>query len=113
GDPVGMPPDLLMVLVDALNWIDWFGVACEEKVIQRPDFVFRTVGPSMSQLIRCAEPILTKDAVMHGDRYWRGILFVSQRLGELGMAEMESNQWRLGSTASEDVKGEQAAKADI
>jgi hypothetical protein len=113
GDPTSMPSDLRMILMDSLNWIDWFGVACEEKVIQRPDFVFRTVGPSMSQLIRSAERIITDGNAAYSDRYWGGVMFVRQRLGELGIRDIESDQWRLAVNANHAGEHDQVAEADI
>jgi hypothetical protein len=101
-EPASLPPAVFEVLLDALAWIDWFGVACEEKVIQRPDFVFRTVGPSMAQMIQRAERIIADDTSAHGERYWGGVTFVRRRLSELGILRTESSQWRVAAGESDD-----------
>ena len=109
GDPASMPPAVLEVLLDALAWIDWFGVACEEKVIQRPGFVFRTVGPSMSQMILGAEGIIADGISAHGERYWGGVTFVRQSLSELGILRTESSQWRAAADGSHDGETREAS----
>lgn len=85
GDIESLPSDISEVVLDALNWLDWFGTACAEKVIQRPDFVFRTVGPSMSLLIQCGQPIIARDNSAYGNSYWSGVTFIGKRLNELGI----------------------------
>jgi len=85
GDRESLPSNVLEVALDALNWLDWFGTACAEKVIQRPDFVFRTVGPSMALLIQCGQPVIARDNSAYGDSYWSGVAFISKRLSELGI----------------------------
>ena len=94
-----MLPAQVDVLLDALNWIDWFGVACEEGVIQRPDFVFRTVGPSMSQIIKAAERIISENGTTYGDGYWGGVAFVREQLADRGIQDFASDQWRLRASA--------------
>jgi hypothetical protein len=85
GDIESLPSPISEVVLDALNWLDWFGTACKEKVIQRPDFVFRTVGPSMSLLIQCGQPTIARSNSAYGDNYWSGVAFISKRLSELGI----------------------------
>lgn len=85
GDIESLPSNVLEVALDALNWLDWFGTACAEKVIQRPDFVFRTVGPSMALLIQCGQPVIARDNSAYGDSYWSGVAFIGKRLSELGI----------------------------
>ena len=85
GEIESLPSHISELVLDALNWLDWFGTACTEKVIQRPDFVFRTVGPSMSLLIQCGQPIIARGDSAYGNSYWSGVAFISKRLSELGI----------------------------
>lgn len=67
-------------LEDALAWIDWFGIACDEGVLARHEFMFRTVGPSMRALIKAGLPLVEADEKAHGADYWDGLRYVEREL---------------------------------
>jgi hypothetical protein len=73
-----LPPADYERLLDALNWIDWFGIACRERIVRQPDFIFDTVGPNMAEIIIRAGPKLSADEMQ--EVHWLGVAYVTEQL---------------------------------
>jgi hypothetical protein len=88
-------------LVDALNWIDWFGVACIAKIIHDPRFIFDTAGSSMMKLIESGSNKIKADEAQFGTNYWNGLRYVQKLLVDRRITD-KSAAWSAAKGAIRD-----------
>ena len=90
GGDVSENPDIYFRIYDFLNWIDWIGhMAIVFSVRIEP--CLESIRPQIKDVIDIYYDTILKDCRENGGQYWKGLMFISQRLKILGPNSLLDN----------------------
>jgi len=68
-----LPKGLELELRTILNWIDWLGVMMKWRLLNQPQAVLQSIGPSIENAISLGRFIVERDEDNFGVGHWSGL----------------------------------------